>query len=148
MRQLPSIPKSSGIARRTAPVPAMQVNDMAQIIVIDDMDLIRDAVSQILTSAGHVVREARDGHEALKLFEAERPDLIITDIIMPEKDGIETIQDLRTLEPATRIVAVSGGGKMVETDFLVAAQTFGAREILRKPFEAHELLQVVSKALE
>jgi CheY-like chemotaxis protein len=120
---------------------------MTQILVIDDIDSIRDAICQILESAGYVVKEARNGIEGVKLFELDPPDLVITDIIMPEKDGIETINDLRALEPETRIIAMSGGGKMVETDFLLAAQAFGARAILRKPFQAQELLHVVAQAL-
>lgn len=121
--------------------------EMPKILVIDDDALVRHTISRILERSGYQVVLAADGAEGVARFRAERPDLVITDLIMPEKEGIETIIEMLREDPAARIVAVSGGGRLGAMDFLVVAHKLGAREILRKPFEPAELLGCVSRAL-
>ena len=89
---------------------------MANILVVDDEELVRATLRQMLESADHVVFEAANGKEALRSFENRAVDLVITDIIMPEKEGIETIIDLRKIAPNLRIVAISGGNRARDRD--------------------------------
>ena len=117
---------------------------MANILVIDDEAPMRRFVAHALTKQGHVVSEAADGAEALRIL-AERPiGLVITDLLMPETDGIETIMELRRLYPATKIIAISGGGEYQSgAGFLRAAVSLGADRTLTKPFEFKQLLPAV-----
>ncbi len=121
---------------------------MSRILVIDDDPLIREMLTSSLKRAGYEVQSAPDGNAALKIHEATPADLIITDIIMPEKDGLETIQDFRRLFPAVKIIAMSGGGRIGADNYLHIAKNLGAQTILRKPFTFEELLEVVEKLLQ
>jgi CheY-like chemotaxis protein len=131
---------------KAAPTPA---NDSAQtkVLVIDDDILVRRTISRILQHGGYEVTLAEDGAKGVAKFRSERPDLVITDIIMPEQEGIETIIQLLRDNPAARIIAVSGGGRLGSMDFLTVANKLGAAAILRKPFEPAELLGCVERAL-
>ncbi len=122
---------------------------MSSILVIDDEADIRDLCRRILSQAGYQVIEAPDGNVGMRLYRENRPDLIITDIIMPEKEGIETIMELRREFPAVRIVAISGGGQATTgATCLHLAKSLGAVKALAKPFTKSELLDVVREALE
>ncbi len=94
---------------------------MTKILIIDDNDAVRSTMSRILTLAGYETVLAADGNEGLARMRAEAPDLIITDIIMPEKEGIETIRQVLAERPKAKIMAVSGGGRHGNMDFLNAA---------------------------
>ena len=109
---------------------------------------MRRFVAHALEKQGHVLSEAADGAEALRIL-AERPiDLVITDLLMPETDGIETIMELRRLYPATKIIAISGGGEYQSgRGFLRAAESLGADRTLTKPFEWTQLLPAVEALL-
>lgn len=120
---------------------------MARILVIDDEDLARFTVRKYLASAGHSVLEARDGKEGLTLQEQDPCDLVITDIIMPEKEGLETILELRQADPKLPIIAISGGGRQGYADYLEAAKPFGANFSLAKPFSQEDLLGAVESCL-
>jgi CheY-like chemotaxis protein len=89
---------------------------MHKILVIDDNVVVRNTIIQMLESEGYEVVSAEDGRRGLSVFRSEKPDLVITDIIMPEKEGIETIRDIRGEAPDTKIIAISGGGRMGNTD--------------------------------
>jgi CheY-like chemotaxis protein len=130
----------------SAPTPA---NDSAhaKVLVIDDDSLVRRTISRILQHGGYEVMLAEDGAKGVAKFRSERPDLVITDIIMPEQEGIETIIQLLRDNPAARIIAVSGGGRLGSMDFLTVANKLGAAASLRKPFEPAELLGCVERAL-
>ena len=121
---------------------------MANILVIDDEAPLRRFVTLALKKQGHSLSEAADGAEALRIL-AERPiDLVITDLMMPEIDGIETILELRRLYPATKIIAISGGGEFQSgADFLRAAESLGADRTLAKPFQFKQLLPAVQALL-
>jgi len=120
---------------------------MPKVLVIDDDILVRRTISRILEDAGYEVALAEDGAKGVAKFRSDRPDLVITDLIMPDQECIETIIEMLREDPAARIVAVSGGGRLGSMDFLAVAQKLGASEILRKPFEPAELLGCVARAL-
>lgn len=120
---------------------------MARILLIDDDELIRITLSRSLTDAGHLVTLAGDGAEGLDKFARAPFDLVITDIIMPEREGIETIIKLRQHKERIAVIAISGGGRQGNLDFLKAAREFGADSTLSKPFTGPELLAAVDAAL-
>jgi CheY-like chemotaxis protein len=120
---------------------------MANILVIDDDDIFRDVLVSALRQAGHTVREAGDGNEGLRLFHEQPAELVLTDIVMPEKEGLDTIRDLRREFPAARIVAMSGGLAHDPKLYLHMAEKFGATAVLAKPFQLAELYQTVNAAL-
>jgi DNA-binding response OmpR family regulator len=125
---------------------------VAKILVIDDDPGMRRTVSRILVSAGHEVIEASDGLEGVDLFRRNHPDIVVTDIIMPNKEGIETILDLRRAHPSTLILAISGGATVpgesrVPLDYLGLAKGLGADGVLAKPFRAADLLQEIDNLL-
>ena len=120
---------------------------MPKILVIDDEAAIRDTISLILERKGHSVVLAEDGIRGVARHRTELPDLVITDMNMPEQGGAETIVRIRQETPEARIIAVSGGGVLDATHPLMLAKKLGALEILRKPFTAHELVDCVTRAL-
>jgi CheY-like chemotaxis protein len=120
---------------------------MARILVIDDDELVRLTVRGILERAGHAVEEARDGSEGLVRATELRPDLILTDILMPNQDGIEFILKLRQADPKAKIIAMSGGGSLQPVQLLVMAKELGADECLPKPFARAALLAKVELCL-
>jgi CheY-like chemotaxis protein len=117
---------------------------MFRVLVIEDHVHMRDLLRRQLEGDGYAVETAADGDEGLRL-QAEHPvDLVITDIFMPNRDGLETISRLREDYPRTKIIAISGGGKLVQgADYLVAAREAGAHAVLRKPVERESLLETV-----
>ncbi len=122
---------------------------MANIVVMDDDPGLRGAMRKILERGGHTVREAEDGVVGMRLVESEAPDLVVTDLLMPKKEGIETIMDLRARFPKVRILAISGAGSPDgEGGPLVDARLFGAHGTLPKPFSVQTLLSVVDQVLE
>jgi len=126
-----------------------RVKAVARILVIDDEMDIRSLVSRILKQEGHDVIEAADGNEGVRLFRENLPDLLITDIIMPEKEGLETIMELRRDFPNVRTIAISGGGKALDRDTcLQFAKSLGVNRTLAKPFSRQELLDAVEDVLE
>jgi CheY-like chemotaxis protein len=121
---------------------------VARILIIDDEDQPRRMLQQVLIRVGYDVVEARDGNEGLQLFRASPTDLIITDILMPEKEGLETIIDLRREFPAVKIIAISGGGRTGNLNFLEVAKRLGAQRTLQKPFELQEMIAAVRELLQ
>ncbi|HEX4600635.1 MAG TPA: response regulator [Gemmatimonadales bacterium] len=120
---------------------------MARILVIDDEVQLRGVVRRILERAGHDVVEAGDGDEGLKRHREHGADLVLLDIFMPGRDGIELIRDLRAEAPETKIVVMSGGGRRGNLDLLDDARMLGASRSLRKPFELAALLALVREML-
>lgn len=121
---------------------------MARILAVDDDDLVRRGLVRILASAGHDVDEASDGEEAWVLQAAAPYDLILTDLYMPHVDGIEFLTRLSETETATRVIAISGGGRVVgDTGVLSDAEAFGASATLQKPFTPDEVLDLVDGVL-
>ncbi|MBF0368354.1 MAG: response regulator [Magnetococcales bacterium] len=121
---------------------------MARILVIDDDVGVRELLRAFLDEAGHQVVEAPDGRQGVQLFRDEPADLVITDILMPEKDGVEVIMELKERYPEVRILAVSGGGRGLEAEVnLRVAKEFGAMHVLPKPFTQQELQEAVTALL-
>ena len=120
---------------------------MARILLIDDEEIARYAVRQVLETGGHEVTEAENGNEGIALQKAQPFDLIVTDIIMPEKEGVETIIELKRDYPALPVIAISGGGRTRNLYFLKLAERSGADKALAKPFSEQELLQCVDDCL-
>jgi len=120
---------------------------MARILIIDDDRMVRETLKIVLMTAGHEVALANDGKEGISLVGPFQPSLIITDILMPEKEGVETIQDLRQLVPDLPIIAISGGGRVGNMSFLKVAQHFGADRAFAKPFEPDEILGAITDLL-
>ena len=120
---------------------------MKHILLVDDDDLSRGAVHKMLERSGYDVQSTGIGQEALAWYRREPADLVITDLIMPDTDGLEMIQELRRINPAVRVLAISGGGRVDAEEYLSVARKFGAVEVLPKPFTAPELKQAVEAAL-
>ena len=120
---------------------------MAKIVLIDDDEDVRRTLVRVLESAGHEVRQAADGDFGIALCETVLPALVITDILMPEKEGIETIMQLKRAHPGMRIVAISGGRRSGAMDFLDMARALGADEALQKPFRRANLMAIIDRLL-
>ena len=121
---------------------------MKKILVVDDDDLIRDLIYEILESNGFQVVLAENGNKALDILKHEEVDLIITDIIMPDKEGIETIMDIKRMLPKAKIVAMSGGGQLDANSYLNIAKRLGVKATLNKPFNPNKLLSLINEILE
>ena len=120
---------------------------MARILVMDDDGTLRGAIRVALEAAGYEVLEAADGHAGLRLQREQGADLVLVDIFMPERDGLEVIKALRVESPQVKIIAVSGGGRTGQIEVLSVAAAFGAARTLVKPFAPRELLKVIRELL-
>ncbi|MCX7043902.1 MAG: response regulator [Candidatus Sumerlaeota bacterium] len=120
---------------------------MTRILVIDDEEQVRKTLQLILEQAGYEVIGAPDGNVGIELFRKNPTDLVITDLLMPEKEGLETIMEIRRDFPDAKIIAISGGGREGALNFLAVAQKMGAAATLSKPFERKQLLEAVTKVL-
>jgi CheY-like chemotaxis protein len=120
---------------------------MAVVLVIDDDASMRRLILRTLAESKHQLIEAENGQQGLKLMDQHKPDLIITDILMPQKEGIETIREVQERSPGTKIIAISGGGVSHNLMFLDIARAFGADAVLAKPFRPAQLIEAVEKAL-
>ena len=120
---------------------------MARILIIDDEPNMRAMLRRMLHQAGHQVSEAGNGAEGIDSYERDSPDLVITDILMPKKEGIETIIELHRADPDLPIIAISGGGRSGGTNFLSSAEKLGARHALWKPFRGNQFLSAVSESI-
>jgi len=112
---------------------------MARILLVDDDAPFRKMLRITLGQFGHEVTEAQDGREAMRRLSDVSPDLIITDLVMPEKEGLELITELRAKHPQLKIIAMSGGGRVNAVDYLKIAKRLGVDGVLAKPFSSDEL---------
>lgn len=119
---------------------------MALLVVIDDNADMRRMIARALNDK-HQVIEAGDGEEGLKLVTENNPDVVITDILMPHKEGIQTIREVQERAPNTKIIAISGGGISHNMMFLNVARAFGADMVLAKPFRPAQLVKAVEQVL-
>ena len=120
---------------------------MAKVLLIDDDDLVQTTLSTAVSLAGHTVTMATNGRDGLRLFTEQRHDVIVTDIIMPDQEGIETILSIRKIDGAVPIIAMSGATNMGNLDILGAAKTLGATRILKKPFGVQDLIDAIKECL-
>ncbi len=118
------------------------------ILVADDEEDIRSLLEHWLKPLGHVVFLARNGPEALKVARGQVVDLLVTDILMPDGDGLMLIEGLKKTHPTTRVLAISGGGRYMDgQEYLRIAEGFGANAALMKPFNREKFLQSVGSAM-
>jgi CheY-like chemotaxis protein len=117
---------------------------MPKILVIDDVETMRDSICQMLRASGYETVEAADGRTGLLMLEQHNPDVVVTDILMPDKEGLETIRELVKSNPQVPVIAMTGAVNHVYLDI---ALSFGAAGILQKPFGHDELMSVVGSAL-
>jgi CheY-like chemotaxis protein len=120
---------------------------MGRILIVEDDTAVRELLREMLERAGHDVIDAGNGQEAIALHKSTPADLIITNILMPEKEGLETIQELRRDDPDIKIIAISGGGQVGPADYLDIARRFGAKKTFSKPFNRKDLLAAVDELL-
>ena len=120
---------------------------MANVLLVEDEPLVLETLSSAIKSSGHTVVTASNGVLGLKRFAEQQFDLVVTDIIMPDKEGIEMILEMRRQKPDAKIVAISGGGRTGNVEFLKMAESFGAMATLKKPIRLAELLKVLSEYL-
>lgn len=118
-----------------------------RILVIDDDDQMRVLLRQVMEWTGYEVTEAEDGRKGMQKQRRQPADLVITDLIMPEQEGMETIRLLKKEFPQTRIIAISGGGRIGPEAYLPAAQELGADRVFSKPFDVRELAGAVKELL-
>ena len=124
---------------------AVRYRLVARILLADDNELLRSALREILKSAGHEVIEASTGRLAVELYHREKPAAVVTDIFMPDRDGLDILIELVQLH--ARVVVMSGGGDRGDVTFLEDAKAFGACAVLQKPFRREALLDAVRVAL-
>ena len=121
---------------------------MARILVIDDDVMLQRMLKQTLRLLGHEVTQAFDGKQGVRLCEQSPPDLVLTDILMPDQDGLQTIRQIRRACPEVKIIAMSGGSQTwPEMDALPFASRFGARKVLYKPFGHGQLEAAINEAV-
>jgi len=120
---------------------------MTKILVIDDDELTRSMICHALKKAGFEVLEAANGNDGVQKAKDDKPDLVVTDILMPDKEGIETILEIQALDRNIKIVAMSGGGATKNMTFLEMAKKAGAKYTLSKPFKPSVLLEIIDRAL-
>ncbi len=121
---------------------------MSRILVIDDDEAVNHMIRQLLTAAGHEVEDAPDGARGMRLLERGSFDLVVTDILMPEREGLETIRQIREKSKTLPVIAISGGGRMAPEQCLAMAQCFGADYTFQKPFDHEAFLGAVRECLD
>ncbi len=121
---------------------------MARILIIDDDVQFRAMLRQMLERAEYEVVDAPDGKVGMRLYREEPSDLVITDLIMSETEGIETIRELRRDFPNIKIIAISGGGRIGPEEYLHSAKMLGAQCTFTKPIEREEVLQAVRELID
>lgn len=120
---------------------------MKHILIIDDEPSIRLMLRKLLEFEGYEVSEASDGNQAIHRYNEKQPDLIITDLIMPEKEGLETMTELFKKNPELKIIAMSGGGRSKPGGYLHTAKLLGAIETFEKPIRKNELIEAIKKVI-
>jgi DNA-binding response OmpR family regulator len=125
----------------------MPDGEKPRVLVIDDDDLVRATIFAVLARADVEVTEASDGNVGMRKFEEGDHDVVITDILMPNREGIETIRDLRRSDRDVKIIAISGGGNIDKMQLLDLAKKFGADRVLPKPFTPAQVLSTLDEVL-
>ncbi len=121
------------------------IEKVCKILVIDDDTLVRRTLCAALTKLGYAVTEAPTGQMGMAEFRKDAPDVVITDVMMPDKNGLETISEIRTLNPTVKIIAMSGGGDRQGQDLLELAKDVGAVATLSKPFDLETIQETLDK---
>ena len=146
-------PRAEGIERALQESEArfrrvVESSPSAMVMIRGNDEAMRRMVVRVLVGGGHQVIEAPDGRDGMRLFLQQSPDIVVSDIVMPHRDGIETIAEIRAASPATGIIAMSGAGRERVGLYLAAAKQLGADAVLQKPFRPDELIAAVAHVLE
>lgn len=121
---------------------------MADVLVIDDSPPVREFLRRALERVGHRVTEAEDGKKGIRLFRLHPADLVITDIYMPEKEGLETIREIKSGFPGAKIIAITGYDSPMKADrVLEIARALGAAGSMKKPLDLEQLMEMVDRTL-
>ena len=116
---------------------------MSAVLLVDDDDGFRHAMGRILRGAGHTVQELASGQEVPRVLHDTKIDVLVTDLIMPDVEGLETIRTVRRHHPGLPIIAISGGGRLTPESYLTMARGVGANRVLAKPFEPSALVTMI-----
>lgn len=116
---------------------------MPRVLVVDDDDDVRELLRQMLERAGYEVSAAADGRQGIAEYRRSAADLIVLDIVMPEKEGLETIMELRRDDPEVKIIAISGGGRIGPQSYIEVARALGAQRTFSKPLDRKDFLAAV-----
>ena len=120
---------------------------MKKILLIEDDQFFQKMLADLLRIEGYEVITANNGKLGLNMYKKNLPDLVITDIIMPEKEGTETIIELKQINPNLEIIAISGGGRIGYVDYLNTVKEFGVKHTLTKPFKNKEIIDTIKEIL-
>ncbi len=120
---------------------------MSRILVVDDDPISRQILRAMLEKEGHVISEAEDGVRAINNYDKGEIDLVITDIFMPEKEGVQTVRELMKENPDVKIIAVSGGSSSANYDSLDWVKMFGVKYTFTKPFNSKEIIAAIDELL-
>lgn len=120
---------------------------MATILLVEDDDLVRDMLAQVLQRAGHEVKSASNGEDATEILKTIEPNIMVTDIIMPKKSGITLISEVKNKHPNMEIIAISGGGRLDPTGYLDLSESLGATVSFEKPIDKSALLMAIDLLL-
>jgi len=118
---------------------------MAKVLIIDDVPGVRRSIAGVLSRAGHEISEAGDGLSGLECARSEQPDIVLVDMLMPELDGLETLERLREQKLAGKLIAMSGGGALIGAEDALSASRPLADAVVRKPFENADLVALVDE---
>ena len=120
---------------------------MPTILIIDDNEDLRETLVAVLQDEGYAILVAEDGVNGARVFAESHPDLVLTDLIMPNVNGFDTIRHIRAIDAKARILAMSGGSLINKDDYLATAAALGAMHVLPKPFEVDDLVRAVATCL-
>ena len=129
------------------PRPAPGAAPPPTVLLVDDDLAVQDAIEMMLEADGYRVVTAADGRQALAAYPEVRPDLVITDVIMPNETGLAVLAGIKRMNPAAKVIVMSGGGRTTNIDFLDMAAELGASVVLDKPCDPDELLGTVGRLL-
>ena len=118
------------------------------VLIIEDDPIMLRNLAQWFEQAGCRVMVAHDGDEGLAQFNTLRPNAVVTDIIMPNREGVETLMSIKAVDPDVKILAISGGGRLGSTDLLTMAQGLGADAVMAKPFRSTDVVSAVARLLQ
>jgi DNA-binding NtrC family response regulator len=121
---------------------------MPSVLIVEDDNQLRALLKLVLVRAGYEVLDTDNAIEAARIYRERRTEVVVTDLLMPDRDGLELILDLRREDRNVRVIAFSGGGEVSPEGYLYIARLFGARRTLTKPFSAEEFLEAISQSLE
>ncbi|MFW6286895.1 MAG: response regulator, partial [Candidatus Sumerlaeota bacterium] len=126
-------------------LPDHMENLMVSILLIEDDSQVRQMLRLTLEADGYEVQTASNGHEGMALYRSMQPDILITDLVMPQQEGIETIDKVRQLDPEANIIAISGGGTIQPHVYLDIARQLGANRTFKKPVDSRQLLKAIEE---